>query len=68
MVGSKVKRFNSQTLWCQFPTTFMRVPKLRSSAMHDGVKMLANLYKVLISRCKFQEFWKAMEQSDIVPS
>ncbi|KAJ6156347.1 hypothetical protein N7497_005232 [Penicillium chrysogenum] len=33
---------------------------------HDGVKMLANLYKVLISRCKFQEFWKAMEQSDIV--
>ncbi|KAJ5874351.1 uncharacterized protein N7529_002781 [Penicillium soppii] len=33
---------------------------------HHGVTTLANLYRVLIGKCKFQEFWKAMEQSDMV--
>ncbi|KAJ5538289.1 hypothetical protein N7494_007768 [Penicillium frequentans] len=33
---------------------------------YDGVTILASLYRVLIGKCKFQEFWKAMEQSDIV--
>lgn len=33
---------------------------------HDSVTMLANLYKELMGKCKFQEFWKAMEQSDMV--
>ncbi|KAJ5797887.1 uncharacterized protein N7503_007183 [Penicillium pulvis] len=33
---------------------------------YDGITMLADLYKVLIGKCKFQEFWKAMEQSDMV--
>lgn len=33
---------------------------------HDAVQMLAKLYRILISRCKFHEFWKAMEQSDMI--
>lgn len=32
----------------------------------DSVRLLANLYRVLIGRCKFQEFWKAMERSDMI--
>ncbi|KAJ5150802.1 uncharacterized protein N7482_010054 [Penicillium canariense] len=33
---------------------------------HNAVQMLARLYRMLINRCKFQEFWKAMEQSDMI--